>query len=73
MVERVHNTTPQTELADARARRKNLKAALAIQDSKATKNVRCVTIIDEVVTTAATVSAMAACLKQHGIRRVDLY
>jgi predicted amidophosphoribosyltransferase len=67
------NTTPQTELADAEARRKNLKAAFAIRDSKTARNLRSVTIIDDVVTTAATVSAMAACLKQQGIQRVDVY
>ncbi len=73
LIERIRNTTPQTELADAEARRKNLKAAFAIRDSKTARNLRSVTIIDDVVTTAATVSAMAACLKQQGIQRVDVY
>lgn len=73
MIERIRNTPPQTELADARARRENLKAAFAIRDPETTRNVTSVTIIDDVVTTAATVSAMAACLKQQGIRWVHVY
>jgi ComF family protein len=73
MIERIRDTTPQTELADATARRKNLKAAFAARDPEAAGNVSSVTIIDDVVTTASTVNAMAACLKQQGIRRVDVY
>ncbi|MFL2838110.1 MAG: ComF family protein [OM182 bacterium] len=73
LIERIRNTIPQTELAGAGARRKNLKAAFAIRDSKTGRNVCSVTIIDDVVTTVATVSAMAACLKQQGILRVDVY
>lgn len=73
MIERIRDTPPQTKLADARSRRGNLKAAFAVRDPAAARNVSSVTIIDDVVTTAATVSAMTSCLKQQGIRRVDVY
>ena len=60
-------------MAGAGARRKNLKGAFAIRDSKTARNVCSVTIIDDVVPPAAIVSDRAACLKQQGILRVDVY
>ena len=73
LIERTRFTTPQTELSSADERRRNLRSAFAVTDLEFANSVTRVTIIDDVVTTAATVSAMASCLRRHGIRRVDVW
>ena len=61
--------TPQSSLSDTAARRANVadafRACTAIDGH--------VAIIDDVVTTGATVHALARCLRQAGARRVDVW
>ena len=32
-----------------------------------------IAVVDDVITTGATASAIAKCLKQHGVKRVDIW
>ena len=61
--------TPQSSLPDVAARRANVAGAFeahAAMDGH-------VVIVDDVVTTGATVNALARCLKTAGARRVDVW
>ncbi len=70
---KVRETTPQTELGSARARKTNLTGAFNIGDLSALKSVKSVALIDDVVTTMTTVNTLARLLKRHGIRTVDVW
>ncbi|MFO7603436.1 MAG: ComF family protein [Gammaproteobacteria bacterium] len=67
-VERQLDTPAQTGL-DKRQRRTNLRHAFAVRQPLP----RHVAIVDDVITTGQTVTALARCLKQAGIKRVDCY
>ena len=62
-------TAPQQGL-DAKARRKNLRNAFTM-DNRA--DYRHVALVDDVVTTGETVSEIARLLKQHSVKRVDIW
>lgn len=67
---RVRATAPQSRL-DAKARRRNVRHAFAIQrlaDAPAH-----VVLIDDVMTTGATLHAAAHALRRAGVRRVDAW
>lgn len=66
---RVVATRPQAEL-DRKARRQNLQGAFA---ATADLHGRRLTILDDVVTTASTVSEVARVLRRAGSRRVDVW
>ena len=61
--------TPQSSLPDTSARRANVASAFKVQGTVSGH----VTIIDDVVTTGATVNALAQCLKKAGARRVEVW
>ena len=63
------NTAPQQSLP-AKARRKNIKGAFCV---KSDMNVRHVAIVDDVVTTAETVSELSRELKKRGVQQVDVW
>lgn len=65
---RVRHTRAQTELPQ-HLRRKNIRGAFSVKNLKADH----VAIIDDVVTTASTVSELALALKRAGVKRVDVY
>jgi ComF family protein len=63
-------TAPQSEL-DAAQRRRNLRKAFAIEDGTALP--RHIALIDDVMTTGATLHAAADCLRRAGVARVDAW
>lgn len=62
--------TPHQTGQDARARRANLKGAFAVSG---TLQARHVAIVDDVVTTGATVSELARVLRRAGVERVEVW
>lgn len=64
-------TPPQQQL-DAAARHRNLRQAFALADGPLLRD-RHLAIVDDVVTTGATVEALTRLLKRAGARRVDIY
>lgn len=67
---RTRDTAPQSEL-DARARKRNLRDAFAI---RATDPLPVhVVLIDDVMTTGATLHSAAQCLRRAGVQRVDAW
>jgi len=66
---RNRTTRPQAELS-AKERAKNIRGAFRLEREV---NVRHVAILDDVVTTGATVSELARTLRQAGIDRIDVW
>jgi len=73
IITKTRNTLPQTELKSAQARKTNLHNAFAIRREPLLKNVNFVAVIDDVVTTMATITAISKLLKLHGVHRVDVW
>jgi ComF family protein len=67
---RTRDTAPQSEL-DATARQRNLKNAFAVPDPTALPGH--VVLIDDVMTTGATLHAAAKTLRKAGVSRVDAW
>ncbi|TQE99032.1 MAG: ComF family protein [Spiribacter salinus] len=67
LARRQRNSPPQRGLTAA-ARQRNLRDAFAVQGEPPT----CVTIIDDVLTTGASAGALARCLKDAGVSRVEV-
>ena len=75
-LQRVRATRAQSEL-DARARRRNLRGAFAV-DGPAVLRARLVlprhvVLVDDVITTGATLHAAASALLRAGVQRVDAW
>ncbi len=66
---RNRDTTHQTDLP-AKQRRKNMRQAFSVLNPMPYQHVA---IVDDVMTTGATASALAAALKKHGVNRVDVW
>ncbi len=66
---RSRDTRPQAELELAK-RRHNLRDAFRLPRPLTARHIA---IVDDVVTTGSTVSALAALLKRHGVQRVDVW
>ncbi|MBT8420268.1 MAG: ComF family protein [Gammaproteobacteria bacterium] len=71
LVIRQRPTPPQTDLPDRAARRRNVRRAFALNGS--VSNVRHVAILDDVVTSGATVTEVARLLKRAGVARIDVW
>ncbi|MFM8332482.1 MAG: ComF family protein [Candidatus Methylumidiphilus sp.] len=67
---RVLATPPQTQLGSAEERRRNVRKAFAVVHQPAAGHVA---ILDDVVTTGATVTALATVLRRAGVGRVDVW
>jgi len=65
---RVRNTAPQSQL-DGSYRRRNVRRAFAIAAASPPR----VAIVDDVMTSASTVAALAAVLRRGGARRVEVW
>lgn len=64
--------TPAQQGLDAEARRRNLRDAFRLMRPAAVRD-RHVAVVDDVVTTGATVETLARLLRRAGARRVDIY
>lgn len=62
-------TLPQSEMADARARARNIKGAFLVRgEIRGT-----VAILDDVMTTGSTVGELAKCLRAAGATRIEVW
>lgn len=68
-VVRIHSTSPQMALP-AKKRQSNIRGAFELRKPL---GLRHVALIDDVVTTAATVNELARVLKKAGVERVDVW
>lgn len=64
VLQRQRRTPPQQGLS-ARERKRNLRAAFGIEHGASLDDIHCVALIDDVVTTMSTVSALARLLHRH--------
>ena len=70
LLQRRHDTAPQTRL-DRAQRRRNVRYAFAVQAG--TEVPAHVTLVDDVMTTGATLHAAARALRRAGVARVDAW
>ncbi|WP_114239521.1 ComF family protein [Dyella sp. C9] len=70
LLQRTRATQAQTELG-ALARRRNVRGAFAVRDGTAIP--AHVALLDDVMTTGATLAEAARCLRRAGVQRVDLW
>lgn len=70
-VDRVRVTAPQSVLKHPEERRRNVHQAFAITGGF--REISHVAILDDVMTSGATVHALASALKRHGLARVDVW
>ena len=69
LLQRVRHSPAQQQL-DARARQKNVRRAFALRGTLVSKHVA---VLDDVVTTGATVSEITRLLKNGAVERVDVW
>lgn len=69
VLQRVRSTDPQTEL-DALSRRRNVRGAFHLRDNDLPAHVA---ILDDVMTTGATLAECARVLRRGGVARVDVW
>jgi len=62
-------TPPQSEMADARERARNIKGAFAVRGEVRGS----VAILDDVMTTGSTVGELAKCLRAAGATRIEVW
>lgn len=72
LARRTRPTVPQSSLRGADSRRRNMRGAFSVQ-TKAAAGIGHVAIVDDVVTTGATVGALALALKSAGVTRIQLW
>lgn len=71
-IKRVCETKAQMELP-AKKRRANVKNAFVLQSAANLAGIKHAVIIDDVMTTGSTVNEVAKCLKEAGVKRVDVW
>lgn len=70
---KVRNTEPQTSMTSATARKANLRQAFAVEAPDSLEGVRHIALVDDVVTTMATVEAISRMLRQRQDYRIDVW
>lgn len=70
---KVRNTQPQTSMASAAARRGNLHNAFTVNRADSLEGARHIALVDDVVTTMATVEAVSRLLRAQLGCRVDVW
>ena len=70
-VERVRNTMPQSALKNHADRQRNVRKAFHL--GRDIKRPAHIAILDDVMTSGATVESLASALKRHGAARVDVW
>lgn len=70
---RIKNTLPQTEIKRAGLRKSNLKKAFACTDLTGAPSIRHIALVDDVVTTGATLNEAARALFIAGAERVECF
>ncbi len=73
LVRKTRYSPAQSQLDSKAKRRLNVRNSFKANKSDVWNDVSQVIIIDDVVTTMSTVSALARCLKTQGIQRVEVY
>ncbi len=73
LVQRVRHTRSLTEMTDAASRRRNLRSAFTVQACAKLGTIKRVAIVDDVMTSGATVDALTQSLKEHGVAQVDVW
>ncbi|MDX1512177.1 MAG: ComF family protein [Gammaproteobacteria bacterium] len=73
LVYRQRNTTAQSGLPNPAARRRNVRGAFAVSVDAAAAPPQSVALVDDVVTTGATVRELARVLTRAGVARIDLW
>jgi ComF family protein len=68
-VKRIHHTPPQTDLSE-KERRRNLQGAFSISGDLRGRHVA---LLDDVITTGATLTELSRLLMRQGVERVDLW
>lgn len=72
-VARIRHTTPQTETKTKAERQQNLHCAFKIKERERLSGHSHVLVIDDVITTTATVSSLTSLLHDAGIAKVDVW
>lgn len=73
MVQRRKPTLAQTSLHSVSARRRNLAGAFTVDTAAMPAGITHIAIVDDVITTMATVNALARCLRQAGIQHIEAW
>ena len=73
LIVRTRKTLPQTEMTSASARRRNLSRAFSLIDAGSLAGVSRVAVVDDVITTMATINAVAKCLQAAGVEEVHAW
>jgi ComF family protein len=73
LVRLVSHTRSQTEMTDAASTRRNRSSAFTVQACAKLGTIKRMAIVDDVITTGATVDALAQSRKEHGVAQVDVW
>lgn len=73
LVSRHKPTLAQTSLGSVAARRSNLAGAFCINADISHGQIQSVAILDDVITTMATINALAKCLRRAGVQRIEAW
>lgn len=68
-LKRIKNTKPQIDMTDHKQREQNIKGAFICEDNKKIKN-KTIILIDDMITTGATMEECARILKKHGAKEI---